>query len=810
MRTIRIGLLGLGNVGGAVVRSAAPASPWIASSGLTFVFERALVRNVNRPGRPNVPLVDQPREFLAGEYDLVVEALGGVEPARTLVTALLKRGTPVVTANKSLLATAARDLTAAAARGRTVFRYEATALAGVPFIGTLGARPLTRAIERLSGIVNGTSNFILSSMEADGLSFAEALHRAQALGLAEPDPRADIEGRDALEKLVLLIRHLGGGDVGHDAIERQGIDTLDTADVAAARTFGGCLKPIVHADLQAPGDCFVGPAFVEESDPLARVDGALNGIRLDGRFVRRLFFSGPGAGPDVTAATILDDIVEAVRTSSNPFEPVRTSSNPIDPHRTQSWWFLRLAFAPEGSRVNDSLSAAGISLERTSSPRADDARLWAVTHPAPRESIASATASLTANGVRVLTLHVLEPHVPKDTNNMKFATRTIHAAQPSDPTTGALIAPIFQTSTYEQEEPGIHKGFDYSRTRNPTRERLERVLADLEGVRHAAVFASGLAAETAVLQAYLKPGDEVVTTTDVYGGTWRLLHRVFQPLGCVIRQVDASDLEAVAAAVSNRTRLVWIESPTNPRLLVCDIAAIARIAHERGALLVADNTFATPFFQQPFELGADIVVHSVTKYLAGHSDLIQGAALAREAAVFEPIAFLQNASGGVPSPFDCWLTLRGLKTLELRMLRHAENAAAIAEALTNHPLVRRVYFPGLSDHPGHTIARRQMTGFGGMVSFELDGRVEDVVRFVSSRRFFALGESLGGVKSLICHPVRMTHASIPPEARSALGLTDTLVRLSPGCENGSDLVEDLLEGLESLRITRDAEAAAVV
>jgi cystathionine beta-lyase/cystathionine gamma-synthase len=393
---------------------------------------------------------------------------------------------------------------------------------------------------------------------------------------------------------------------------------------------------------------------------------------------------------------------------------------------------------------------------------------------------------------------------------MKFATRTIHAAQPSEPETGALIAPIFQTSTYEQEEPGIHKGYDYTRTRNPTRVRLEQVLADLEGVKHAAVFASGLAAENAVLQAYLKPGDEIVTTTDVYGGTWRLLHRVFQPLGCIVKQIDASDLQTVSEAVTAKTRLVWVESPTNPRLLICDIAAIARIAHERGALLVADNTFATPYFQQPFELGADIVIHSVTKYLAGHSDLIQGAALARETSVFEPIAFLQNAAGGVPSPFDCWLTLRGLKTLELRMQRHAENAAAIADALRAHPLVRRVYFPGLTDHPGHAIARRQMTGFGGMVSFELDGTIHDVVRFVSSRRYFTLGESLGGVKSLVCHPARMTHASIPPEARAALGLSDTLVRLSPGCENASDLVEDLVEGLNALQATREAEVAGVV
>jgi cystathionine beta-lyase/cystathionine gamma-synthase len=392
---------------------------------------------------------------------------------------------------------------------------------------------------------------------------------------------------------------------------------------------------------------------------------------------------------------------------------------------------------------------------------------------------------------------------------MKFATRTIHAAQPSEPETGALIAPIFQTSTYEQDEPGVHKGFDYTRTRNPTRVRLEAVLADLEEVEHCSVFSSGLAAENAVLQAYLKPGDEIVTSNDVYGGTYRLLHRVFQPLGCVIRQIDAADLEAVRSALTPKTKLVWIESPTNPRLLVCDIAAIARMAHENGSLLVVDNTFATPFFQQPFSLGADIVVHSVTKYLAGHSDLIQGAVLARDKAVFEPIAFLQNAAGGVPSPFDCWLTLRGLKTLELRMIRHAENAAAVAQALNGHPLVRKVYYPGLPSHPGHEIARRQMTGFGGMVSVELDGSVEEVVRFVSSRRLFTLGESLGGVKALLCHPARMTHASIPPAERAKLGLSDTLIRLSPGCENASDLVQDLVEGLAVLQAEREHAAAAV-
>lgn len=390
---------------------------------------------------------------------------------------------------------------------------------------------------------------------------------------------------------------------------------------------------------------------------------------------------------------------------------------------------------------------------------------------------------------------------------MEFSTRTIHAAQPSEPGTGALIAPIFQTSTFEQDAPGEHRGFDYSRTNNPTRARLEAVLADLEGVAHAAAFASGLAAENAVLQAWLKPGDEVVVPQDVYGGTYRILTRVFQPQGCVIRQIDVGNPEALAVALSARTRLVWLESPTNPRLLVYDIAAIAAAAHAHGALVVVDNTFATPFFQQPFALGADIVVHSVTKYLAGHSDLIQGAVLAKDAAVFEPIKFLQNATGAVPSPFDCWLTLRGLKTLELRMQRHAENAEAIADALVAHPAVRRVYYPGLPNHPGHDIARRQMSGFGGMVSFELDGSVDDVVAFVRSRRFFVLGESLGGVKSLLCHPARMTHASIPADARAALGLSDTLIRLSPGCEHRVDLVADLVDGLNAVQQVRAVQVA---
>jgi cystathionine beta-lyase/cystathionine gamma-synthase len=393
---------------------------------------------------------------------------------------------------------------------------------------------------------------------------------------------------------------------------------------------------------------------------------------------------------------------------------------------------------------------------------------------------------------------------------MEFATKSIHAGQPSEPETGALIAPIFQTSTYEQDEPGVNRGFDYSRTNNPTRKRLETVLAALEGVEHCATFASGLAAENAVLQAYLKPGDEIVIPLDVYGGTYRILNKVFQTIGIVIKQIDLGTPGTLDAALSPRTKLVWIESPTNPRLLVYDIAAIAAATHAAGALLVVDNTFATPVFQQPFALGADIVVHSVTKYLAGHSDVIQGAVLARETSVFEPIKFLQNATGAVPSAFDCWLTLRGLQTLELRVQRHADNAEAIANALNGHPLVKRVYFPGLASHPGHDIARRQMSGYGGMVSFELNGTVEEVVSFVSNRRFFALGESLGGVKALVCHPARMTHASIPAEERAKLGLADTLVRLSTGCEHQRDLVADLLEGLAAIEEARALNASVAV
>jgi len=387
---------------------------------------------------------------------------------------------------------------------------------------------------------------------------------------------------------------------------------------------------------------------------------------------------------------------------------------------------------------------------------------------------------------------------------MRFATRAIHFGQPADPATGAVVTPIHQTSTYQQAEPGVHKGFDYTRTNNPTRQTLERVLASLEGVDHAAVFASGMAAENTVFQALLQPGDQVILPPDIYGGTFRLLHTVYKPKGYRVATVDLNDLEALESAMDDRTKIVWLESPTNPRLLIYDIAAVAKVAHRHGALVVVDNTFATPVFQQPFELGADIVVHSVTKYIAGHSDVIQGAALAADPAVFEPIRYLQNAAGGVPSPFDCWLTLRGIKTMALRVRQHAENADCIARAVRSHPAVACVYYPGLETHPGHAIAARQMSGFGGMVSVELKATIEQVRAFVSNRRYFVLGESLGGVKSLISHPASMTHASIPAEERRVLGLSDTLVRLSPGIEDVEDLIEDLAEGLDALREGKDS------
>jgi cystathionine beta-lyase/cystathionine gamma-synthase len=374
-----------------------------------------------------------------------------------------------------------------------------------------------------------------------------------------------------------------------------------------------------------------------------------------------------------------------------------------------------------------------------------------------------------------------------------FSTRAIHAGQEADPATGATVVPIYATSTFTQAAPGEHKGFEYSRSGNPTRAALETCLAALEGGERGLAFASGLAATTAVLST-LRPGDEVAAAADLYGGTYRLLERVFRPIGIVPRYTDDPRPEGFAAILTPATRLAWIETPTNPLLQILDIAAIAGLAHKAGALLAVDNTFASPYLQQPLRLGADLVVHSTTKYLGGHSDVIGGAVVGSRA-LLEPIAFYQNAAGGVPGPFDAWLTLRGLKTLAVRMDRHCANAAALAEWLRGRPGVERVHYPGLAEHPGHALARAQMRGFGGMIGLRLAGGGAAARRLLTRTRLFSLAESLGGVESLISHPATMTHASIPAEIRRARGVDDGLVRLSVGIEDLDDLRADLEQAL---------------
>ncbi|HEV3118256.1 MAG TPA: cystathionine gamma-synthase [Gemmataceae bacterium] len=370
-----------------------------------------------------------------------------------------------------------------------------------------------------------------------------------------------------------------------------------------------------------------------------------------------------------------------------------------------------------------------------------------------------------------------------------FATLAIHAGQEADPATGATVVPIYATSTYTQEAPGKHKGYEYSRSGNPTRAALETCLAALEGGERGLAFASGLAATTAVL-AQLKPGDEVAAAADLYGGTYRLLERVFKPWGLVARYTEDASPAGFAEIITAKTKLVWIETPTNPLLQIVDIAAIAELTHRAGAILAVDNTFASPYLQQPLRLGADLVVHSTTKYLGGHSDVIGGAVIgSRE--LLQPIAFYQNAAGGVPGPFDAWLTLRGLKTLAVRMERHSANAGRLATWLSRQPQVERVYYPGLPGHPGHDVARRQMRDFGGMISVSVKGGKDAALRFLTRTKLFSLAESLGGVESLIGHPATMTHASIPAEIRQARGITDGLVRLSVGIEDADDLQEDL-------------------
>jgi cystathionine gamma-lyase len=378
---------------------------------------------------------------------------------------------------------------------------------------------------------------------------------------------------------------------------------------------------------------------------------------------------------------------------------------------------------------------------------------------------------------------------------VKFATKAIHVGQEADPATGATIVPIYQTSTYTQTKVGEHKGFDYSRTINPTRLALERQLAALEGANYGSAFASGMAATSAVIS-LLSAGDHIVVGDDLYGGTYRLFERVFARFGLQFTYVDMRDLAAVAAAVAPNTKLFWIETPSNPLLNIVDIAAVAALRRP-DQIVVVDNTFATPYFQQPLALGAQIVVHSTTKYIGGHSDVVGGIAITNEAELFDRIKFAQNAAGGVPGPHDAWLTMRGAKTLALRMREHARNAGTIAEFLESRDDVERVYYPGLASHPQHALAARQMTGFGGMLSFVLRGPVERALDFASRLTYFSLAESLGGVESLICHPGRMTHGSIPKEVRERRGVTDALLRLSVGIEDPEDLIADLRRTLEA-------------
>lgn len=378
---------------------------------------------------------------------------------------------------------------------------------------------------------------------------------------------------------------------------------------------------------------------------------------------------------------------------------------------------------------------------------------------------------------------------------MKFNTKVIHAGVHPDPSTGAIMTPIFQTSTYVQEGPGKHKGFEYARTQNPTRQVLEENLASLENGYGGICFGSGLAAMDAVIK-LLKSGDEVIATNDLYGGSYRQLVRIFEPMGIHSKYISMQDPSNLEQAITAQTKLIWIETPTNPLLGIVDITAICKIAHEKGLLVCVDNTFASPYLQTPLDLGADLVLHSATKYLGGHSDVVHGAVIAKSKELYEKLKFIQNASGAVPGPMDCFLVLRGIKTLHVRVERACQNAAKIAEFLTGHPKVSRVLYPGFSSHPNHLIAKNQMRGFGAMVSFDLTSQVlEDAIKLMASTKIFACAESLGGVESLIGHPASMTHASIPREDRIANGLTDTLVRLSVGIEDADDLIEDLRQAL---------------
>jgi cystathionine gamma-lyase len=373
---------------------------------------------------------------------------------------------------------------------------------------------------------------------------------------------------------------------------------------------------------------------------------------------------------------------------------------------------------------------------------------------------------------------------------MRFDTLAIHAGQEPDPTTGAIMTPVYFTSTYVQAGPGEHKGYEYSRTGNPTRKALEDCLAALEGARYGACFASGLAATDALLH-MLEVGDHVVCSDDLYGGSFRIFDKVFKRHGISFTFVDMTDAANFEKAITPKTKMVWVESPTNPMLKLVDLARIAEIAKKHGIRSVADNTFMTPYFQRPLDLGFDIVTHSTTKYLNGHSDVVGGFACTSDPAISERMYFLQNAVGGVQGPMDSFLVMRGVKTLHVRMDRHQQNAFKVAEFLQGHPKVKKVTYPGLENHPQYQLARKQMKGFGGMMTFDMKGGLEESRRFLKTTKIFACAESLGGVESLIEHPAIMTHASVPKEHREKLGITDGLIRLSVGIEDAADLIDDL-------------------
>lgn len=378
---------------------------------------------------------------------------------------------------------------------------------------------------------------------------------------------------------------------------------------------------------------------------------------------------------------------------------------------------------------------------------------------------------------------------------MKLATKYIHAGTEPDPSTGAIMTPIYQTSTYVQEAPGVNKGYEYARSQNPTRKALEDAYAQIENGKFGLAFSSGVAATDAVIK-LLAPGDEVIAANDMYGGTYRLFTKVFAKFGIRFTYVDTTDVTNISKAISPATKLIWIETPTNPLMNITDIAAVAAVAKKANVLLCVDNTFASPYLQNPLDLGADIVMHSATKYLGGHSDVIQGCLVMNDANLREQLYFIQKSCGAVPGPQDCFLVLRGIKTLHVRMQRHCENGEKIAHFLRNHPKVGKVYWCGFTDHPGYAVAGKQMRGFGGMMSFELkDDSAETARKVLAGTKVFALAESLGGVESLINHPASMTHASIPREERIKNGLSDSLIRLSVGIEDADDLIADLNQAI---------------